>query len=300
MDQLVCEFAVDPDAIDGWQTLRFLDSNFGWERGRMISHFPRKWERMVYEKLQGGLVQDQKVEICLQSLKRKLIRLGRPKELQHGDWLNSAKEEHKRDPFRAIITRENKNRDPFILPLDDLHDGVPCWKVPTDAPIPRTAEDLADVVAHILKHAVEFLLIDPYFDPTKARYRRPLQEICRVARNPNQAQKTITYHLKADGNTGFFEQDCLREVPILVPTGWKVNFFLWNERAGGQSFHDRFLCFKYGVISFGHGLDENRHANDIVNVRLLSEDARLQRLRECDPATSPFDLVHHFRLEGTR
>ena len=302
MERLVCEFAVDPTAIDDWQTLRFLDEGFGWEKGRLIARFPKKWFETVYERLASGFARDAKLEICLQSLKQKLIRLGRPKELGSGDWLANARRENAREPFRAIITRENPDAEPFILPIDELHGATPLWQVPTDLAVPREALDMAAVIAHLLAHSTEVVFIDPYFHPKKNKFVRPLRAFCKAAKHPNYPAKTFRYHLlkSAEWELADFERDCRHELPLVIPVGITVEFHIWSERMGGQSLHDRFICFKEGAISWGHGLDDSPHTDGTVNLRLLSDAALKLRHAEFDRQTSPFDFVHSIRIEGQR
>jgi hypothetical protein len=302
MERLVCEFAVDPTAIDDWQTLRFLDASFGWERGRLIARFPKDWFQMVYERLAKGLASDTKVEICLQSLKGKLIRLGRPKKLGPGNWLSNARHEHARFPFRAIIARENPDAEPFILKIDELHDTTPLWQVPTDSAVPRDAEEMAAVIAHLLCHATEVTFIDPYFHPKKKKFTYPLQAFCKAAKNPAHQSKTFHYHLakSAEWVVAQFEADCHAELPFMIPVGITVEFHIWSERLGGQSFHDRFVCFREGAIFWGQGLDDSPHTDGVVNVRLLSDAALKLRSSEFAKETSPFDWVHSIRVEGKR
>ncbi len=43
------EYAVDPKAIaTDWKTFRFVFGLFGFEKGRLISRFPRNWFEEVY------------------------------------------------------------------------------------------------------------------------------------------------------------------------------------------------------------------------------------------------------------
>ncbi len=144
-------------------------------------------------------------------------------------------------------------------------------------------------------------MIDPHFDPTSPRHRRPLQAIAKAALNPTDTSiKTISYHLKHKRDAQKFEKDCITELPILVPKGIALEFHIWGERLGGQSFHDRFICFKQGTASFGQGLDDSPQTDDRVNVKLEDEASHALRQKECDPDRSPFDLIHRFTIVGER
>jgi hypothetical protein len=301
MSELVHEFAIDPDAILSISDIRYLDEATGWSKGRLISEFPSEWCRLISERLGKNGIADVKITHFLNLLKRKSGRFGRPKKIEGDLWYQAALREHGKKPFRAIISRSKVTPPECVLDLDELSSELPLWKISTSAAIPREAKEIAEAFSLLLKYSPSIYLIDPHFDPTTPKHRRPLQAICQAALNENQTQpKEVFYHLKAKRDTKVFEQDCLNELPFLISKGVKVTFLLWNERLGGQSFHDRFICFKYGSASFGHGLDDNPSSEDIVNVQLLDEEAHKLRFIEMDPVQSPFDLVHKFTLEGKR
>ena len=46
---MLYEYAVEPRAIvSDWSTFRFLLSQFGFDKGKLISQFPKQWFREVY------------------------------------------------------------------------------------------------------------------------------------------------------------------------------------------------------------------------------------------------------------
>jgi len=305
MERLVCEFAIDPDAVDSWDRLRFLDASTGWRAGRLISDFPKKWARQIYDKLETQTKKDFFITDCLQSLCRKTIRAGRANRIETAKWIDAALTQHSETPFRAIVTTEEHadqaNKD-FVLGIEGLHDNTPLWKVATFAPVSRDAQEIADIFGNVLKYSREVRLIDPYFSPFARRYCRPLKAITQAALNPNDTTpKTITYHVKHQGGEPKqFEEDCRAELPDWIQKGINVEFFIWSEKLGGQSFHDRFLSLKYGTAWFGQGLDDNVKADDKVNVSLEPQECHDMLDEQCDPTRSPFDLLHRFLIEGTR
>src|SRR5262249_3238148 len=104
------EFAVDPEVMTTWQNVRYLSDRFGVEHGRLISCFPRKWQRLVYEACgrhpELGDVEKAKIEVEIRRLGSKLISTGRPYDGRMA-WLENAETEHGRRPFRAIIAVAN-------------------------------------------------------------------------------------------------------------------------------------------------------------------------------------------------
>ena len=115
---MLYEYAVEPQAIgSSWATFRYLIEKFGFDKGRLISQFPKKWFREVYEATAGlPPVQKKRIEEALnQARKNKVVRCGRPYDPDAGDWLHNALTEHKRSPFRAVIATENPNGDEIVL-----------------------------------------------------------------------------------------------------------------------------------------------------------------------------------------
>jgi len=42
------EYAVDPAAVtESWQNFRYLLENFGFDKGRLISDFPKDWHKQL-------------------------------------------------------------------------------------------------------------------------------------------------------------------------------------------------------------------------------------------------------------
>src|SRR5690606_977065 len=46
---MIHEFAVDPEALTGWQNFRYVVEKFGIPQGRLISRFPKEWKSLVYD-----------------------------------------------------------------------------------------------------------------------------------------------------------------------------------------------------------------------------------------------------------
>ena len=75
------EYAVEPQAIGtDWGTFRYLIEKFGFDRGRLISEFPRKWLREVYRASTGftDIQRTYLVEVLAQAKKNKIVRFDRP------------------------------------------------------------------------------------------------------------------------------------------------------------------------------------------------------------------------------
>jgi hypothetical protein len=65
------EYAVEPKAIGcSWNDFRYLIEKFGFDRGRLISRFPKKWEREVIESAQQSGMKDVRLKTLVEKLQK--------------------------------------------------------------------------------------------------------------------------------------------------------------------------------------------------------------------------------------
>ena len=154
---MLYEYAVEPKAIGAsWESFRYLIEKFGLDRGRLISRFPKTWERKVIETAQEAGMADIKFQSLvnrLQKAKREvLIRAGRDYDPSIGDWLDNAIQQHTLDPFRAIIAFENRGNRNFILVNEEISEDHPLMEASSSREFPRTGEVLAEAMSLSLIH----------------------------------------------------------------------------------------------------------------------------------------------------
>jgi hypothetical protein len=184
------EYAIEPKAIgSSWATFRYIIEKFGFDQGRLISEFPKRWLREVYDAT-GGLPDLQKKRIeeaLIQAKRNKLVRSGRPYNGNADDWLQSALAEHQRLPFRAIIAMENSGGDQTVLVADEVDEHQPLMNVPRNIAVQRDAASLSAAMKEILRFSSRILFIDPFYDPFKAHYKSTFRECLRIigSLNPN-------------------------------------------------------------------------------------------------------------------
>lgn len=47
------EYALQPELLASWPVCRDLSEKFGFSRGRVIARYPKRWEKMVVDSLDG-------------------------------------------------------------------------------------------------------------------------------------------------------------------------------------------------------------------------------------------------------
>src|ERR1700730_9513542 len=154
------EYAVEPRAIgSSWATFRYLIQQFGFDKGRLISQFPKHWFRDVYEATHDFLpVQKLRVTEALnQAKKNKVVKCNRPYDSSAGNWLHNALSEHRRLPFRAIVAAENPSGDEVVLLADEIDELHPLMNVPHDGSVPRDPASLSAAMKVMLRFGSRIL-----------------------------------------------------------------------------------------------------------------------------------------------
>ena len=127
------EYAVEPRAIGSdWQTFRYLIEKFGFDRGRLISQFPRHWFREVYRVTEGLPDMQRKSigETLIQAKKTKFVSSGRPYESALGGWLDNALAQHIVAPFHAIIADDNPTGQDAVIVAAEVDERDPLMVSP--------------------------------------------------------------------------------------------------------------------------------------------------------------------------
>jgi hypothetical protein len=182
------EYAIEPRAIgSSWATFRYVIEKFGFDKGRLISEFPKRWLREVYDATIGlPPLQRKRVEEALsQARKNKLVRTSRPYNREAGAWLHNALTEHQRLPFRAIIAMENPGGDQAVLLTDDLDEMQTLMNVPHDCAVRRDAASLAAAMKEMLRFCSRIVFVDPFYDAFNARYKSTFRECLGIVKSFN-------------------------------------------------------------------------------------------------------------------
>ena len=60
---MLYEYALEPDLLNNWKDFRYFTEKFGVSRGRLLSPFPKRWKRLVYESLANcGEIERKRIE----------------------------------------------------------------------------------------------------------------------------------------------------------------------------------------------------------------------------------------------
>ena len=248
------EFAVDPSTIvRSDRDLVYVLEKFGMHQGRIISEFPRRWKALAYEAAQrrhGGKVELTRITERLNRLRDGvLFASGRPGGDHTLGWIQRATAEHALRPFDTILSEEALAEQPFVN-FDEFDEGHPCLTPNRQWTVRRDAQSIAATCALHLRTARHVKLVDPHFDLSRRRYRRPFEAML-MAAGENRPRIDI-YRNDTPG-----EQDAIwrtdRSARLAAQQGFEVRLFLRPQ----GTMHNRFVLTERGGVMYGTGLDDD-------------------------------------------
>ena len=299
---MIHEYALEPELVASWHDRmrgRFFIDKFGFDTGRVVARYPKNWKRQVWEAFdqtfEGSSGEKEKARGRIEELIKQFTipmtkRSGTPDDSPH--WLVNAEKEHERKPFHAILAHDNPRQNANVMLENDILDRkTERWDAPGTMTIPRTAEEIANCVAPMLRCATKVLFIDPYFRANEERFRKPLAAFLRIV-DTRTSKITIEIHT-ADRDTApsweVFQKECQDKLPAVIPEGLTLTVHRWKEREDGERLHNRYILTDIGGVSFGTGLDEG-DPGVTDDVARLSADTYDQRLKGYDERNGAFDL----------
>jgi len=289
---MIYEYALEPEMVAGWGNRlnhRFFIREFGSGQGRLVSHYPKKWARKVWDSFAGGSEMDRKrLEELLVRLQETMIKRKDCTWDENLTWLDNAVQENARHPFSVVMARNNPAARPEILCEDRLSvSPCPGWESPHGITVNREAPKMVAAVQQMLACCRWVKFIDPHLSPGTPRYEASLRAFLTVlaGERPVGPPEFIETHSGYHGGTAAF----LREkFQVFIPHGLQLILYQWKERPGGQRLHNRYILTDLGGVSFHHGLDTGADG-ETDDITRLDLDQYLFRCRQYDPAAPAFD-----------
>ncbi|MCG7870979.1 MAG: hypothetical protein JAZ11_02625 [Candidatus Thiodiazotropha lotti] len=289
------EFAVDPQVIaSSFETCRYLISQFGADKGRLISKYPKSWKRMAIDAantLPDGLKKERVVEY-LNGLNNEWLTLiaSNRAYAAHGDsWLDNARAAHVVKPFDAIICDQDDQPN-RLIDTNACDESNQLFAANRICAVNRHANDLAQVATLLLQNCRVIRFIDPYFNPRHSRWRNPLAAM--LALLPDITKVRCEYH--------FCERDELPPIEqlardlgqrALIPQGGALRLVCWREKDGGERFHRRYLLTENAGLGYEGGLDESIGADQTTDVSLLDRRHHSDRWAEYNLDAQTYELA---------
>jgi hypothetical protein len=298
------EYAVEPDLASTWHDRKegryFLDS-FGQERGRVLSRYPKHWTRLVWEASRDlGEVGRKRMEEVLAQLSQAMVARGAVYDGTR-TWLENARAEHTRSPFRAVLVRAKTGALRDAIAADALETD-PLWAVPMAMAVPRKPAALAAAISPMLRLASEMVFVDPHFTPTKRRYIHTMRAFLQAAfdERPGPDPTRVEIHHANDGvDAEYFEAECKKQLHDIVPEGFCVRIVRWRQREGGERLHNRYILTDIGGVQFGIGLDApDGEEGQMEDLNRLGREQRALRWAQYAGANPAFEPAGEVTVVG--
>lgn len=259
---MIYEYALDPVLLDNWKDYRFFQQSFGPDKGRLIADYPRRWKRAVLEAIRKsgcGDVEKKRIKESLKYLSAPTLYSRSARQWDEArTWLENTVDEDVIRTFHAVVYRDNENgiglpNDHFIQE-DDLLDTPQYWENDNTVIVEREAAKMAEPAAPLLSLAQHIMFVDPYFDPSKKRFRDPLIELLGyvVSRAADITIQRLEYHISDRIATGHFQHLVDSYLKSRLPIGLSLSFVQWPD----ADMHDRHIVTNIGALTYGQGLDE--------------------------------------------
>lgn len=242
------EIAIAPDQVRNLADLNLLEARVGFEKGAILSRFPKNWYALVAQNLQGNAGHLDRVTDKLQRIKQsRLVGLGRP--FDGHSWPAAAQQSHQTLPFHRIVDGINNQQPHFISDIQFLGDAD--FQYPSL--FPRDAVNLAKAAAALLYDAEKVTIYDNYICPTKQGCLKTLSEIMTLCRKP-----AVEFHVfsEEDRKPPRTDRDqALNNYRKLLPANYQLSWY-WVEDGGNGYLHHRGMYTGKGGLTYDRGFEE--------------------------------------------
>lgn len=260
---MIYEYAINPEiiaSIENLTTQQLYLELFGLGKPRVISRFPKKWKRLVYDAIvTSNDMQRKRIEELLATIAEHMARRSSFIFDTGISWSENALVEHHRIPFHAIQDIDNPNGEPFIISRNEFDHPLLDIKNP---PVGRTATDLSNALEPMLRVAKKVLFVDPFFSPEREDFCKSLEAYLQVFQRYHDSFDPLCIevhtHLDTTGPASF-ESLCRSLLPDRIPSGMNVAIIRWPHEENGDADwrHKRYILTEFGGVLIPGGLDES-------------------------------------------
>ncbi|MEY4748593.1 MAG: hypothetical protein RIQ60_807 [Pseudomonadota bacterium] len=281
---MIYEYAVEPALVARWAKdgIAGLAGQFGLDQRRVVSDLPTYWqgevaaallEEFEYDAGHPGYVEASAfLSAILEFMTANVVSRGIGFQ-QNRPWLEQTLATHAQEPFHAILARSPVQDQPAVV-TDDIVDQLrdERWYLPTVRPVPKTAPDLASVLATLLRGATKIVVVDPYFDPRDPTYQSVLAALLEGAaalRGPGRTKPHVELIVgvgEGRPNGGSLpiavqlenaaRNQCAWAVQHLapsIPRGMQLIFRCVANFLDGDRLHNRFVLTDFAGASLPYG-----------------------------------------------
>jgi hypothetical protein len=259
------EFAVEPESLSSWYDCRSVTDRFVMGSGALISEYPKRWRKMVYECALGKCreVELKRIVERLQSLDRRLVL---PSRRDYPDtdqpWIDKAIHIHQETPFGGIICAKDESAAPStdVISASDVGPNHRLFSGLGQAHVIRNSSEMVGAVRLLLTEATHLKLIDAHYKPgTSTGFDGPMRGLLEQVRVNEGQQIKIELHTESSSRRpadDYLEEGFANLVREVIPNA-DITVVLYDQGA----LHNRFLLTDRGGVMWGTGLDEQGNSD---------------------------------------
>jgi hypothetical protein len=304
---MIYEYAVDPSLAAKWGDKMignvFLD---GFATGtRRISRCPRSWTKAVmaaFKLVKDALPQNERdmyekrfAEVLNRMKQRQMNRT----ELEwdnNKEWLENVFSEHRRAPFRAIISLAESRGIEECLSPHDCSILNSYWDAPSTRPMPRDEGKLGEILGSFLCRAKTIILVDPYLGTESRKIGRALVSILKrilLKREGGDPQISLLLSHEKLGSRADEHIDGIKNFVLpKLPHKIELTVKFLSQVEGGMRIHNRFVLTELGTITLGEGLSTS-HEGTEDDMCVLAPEHHARRWAQYRPDT----LASTFKID---
>ena len=280
------EFAIEPSVLSSQENLRYFCEKFGWEKGVLVSEFPRAWYKMIHDSISDSSAR-KVAEVKLFSMKQKSIKRQVTNFSDSAQWINKVTNENAVNPFHRVVTSGTNpsGKDNFIQ-ADSVEELD--WKTSSGL-TERSPEAYTTLLKLLLQTSTELLYIDPFFDATEARFMSTLNAFINTTLTSQYRRRkcTLEIHTTTRAETQHAAQTKINNLrsnfSIDLPESFSLTMFVWKQKSQGENFHNRYLLSENAGVSFGIGLDiDSNQTDDLSRLDVEQHEYRYSLFAEND------------------
>lgn len=246
------EFAISPDCVDGIPCMAVMEARFGFDKGSLVSSFPKSWFKEVIAQLEttlSGQQLDAAVERLLGIKSSSLIGFQRVYP-STDSWWESLKQSHAANPFHRVVADQTYDMKALRSSIYDLVDD----DFTLDAKVKRTSEIIANSAKALLMCAEKVTIFDPYFCLTRKGYQSTLKAIVEKCQKPNVR---ILIFSESDSKPDWetMTKPALEAFKKSLPESVSLNWYSVDDN-GSAFLHQRGLFTGKGGIVYDRGFEE--------------------------------------------
>lgn len=279
------KYAVDPVAFNSALEFRYLLEKFGFDQGRFLAEYPKKWRKMLFDHIVTlPDVEQMRIKRVLECrADRSMLRMGLPYDSGRS-WVENAVDKKAAGLFTEVFAGKGSG----LLTLHDIDDEQLADS--RGVRVVATAKNLLAVAEPLLQCSMEVFLIDPYITLGKPRYLEFFQALLA---SPHAKDMGFVFFAR---NEHFVckespEHIAQRELLPYMQMGSSARFVSLNDN---RQMHGRYMFSIKGALKYDKGFQVDGHT--LVDIEVVSKNIHNEYFTLYNDREHEFDIVGDFTV----